>query len=526
MATASDMTFTSGKTWLGHPRGLFLLFFVEMWERFSFYGMRALLIFYLTQHFLFSDRDAAHSYGAYMSLIYISPLMGGYLADRYLGQRKAVLFGGIVIAAGHIILGMEADSSANSIGLGLFWLGLATVIVGTGFLKASVSAMVGQLYPRDDIRRDPAYTIFYMGINVGATIGPLICGYLGQRWGWHWGFGAASIGMIAGVIGFILCKPLLQGRGEPPDPARLAERVGGVISREWLVYMSSLLSILLCWLLIQQHAVVGWMLAGASVFMVAYILWEALGRMERIGRDRMLAALFLLFINPLFWGLYEQTGSSLSLFTARYTDRNILGFDVPASMFQSVNAAYILIFGPILASLWIALAKRGREPSTPAKFGLALILVGAGFLILVAGTGTPGTLTPILFIFLLYLCHTLGELCLSPVGLSAMSKLAPSRMIGLIMGIWFLAMALGEYVAGMIAAATGGTEGAASRDAVLTVYGEIGWWSIGIGLFVMAIAPFVKRLMHAGQSDREEGTDAEAQRDNFAIVDPAQDKRH
>ena len=212
MATASDMTFTSGKTWLGHPRGLFLLFFVEMWERFSFYGMRALLIFYLTQHFLFSDRDAAHSYGAYMSLIYISPLMGGYLADRYLGQRKAVLFGGIVIAAGHIILGMEADGSANAMGLGLFWLGLATVIVGTGFLKASVSAMVGQLYPRDDIRRDPAYTIFYMGINVGATIGPLICGYLGQRWGWHWGFGAASIGMIAGVIGFILCKPLLQGR--------------------------------------------------------------------------------------------------------------------------------------------------------------------------------------------------------------------------------------------------------------------------------------------------------------------------
>jgi POT family proton-dependent oligopeptide transporter len=261
------------------------------------------------------------------------------------------------------------------------------------------------------------------------------------------------------------------------------------------------------------------MLAGASVLMVLYILWEAFGRMERIGRDRMLAALFLLVINPLFWGLYEQTGSSLSLFTDRYANRHILGFDVPASMFQSVNAAYILIFGPVIAALWIALAKRGREPSTPAKFGLALALVGAGFLILVAGTGAPGTLTPVLFIFLLYLCHTLGELCLSPVGLSAMSKLAPSRMIGLMMGIWFLAMALGEYAAGMIAAATGGEAGAASRDGVLSVYSQIGWWSIGIGIVVMAIAPLVKRLMHADQFGGEEGAEAEAQRDSFAIVD-------
>ena len=512
------MTHATGKTWLGHPRGLFLLFFVEMWERFSFYGMRALLIFYLTQHFLFSDSDASYAYGAYMSLIYISPLMGGYLADRYLGQRKAVLFGGIVIAIGHLILGLEGDD-AGAMGLGLFWLGLATVITGTGFLKSSVSALVGQIYPRDDMRRDPAYTIFYMGINVGATIGPVICGYLGQRWGWHWGFGAASVGMIAGVIGFVLARPLLQGGGEPPDPARLAERLGGVISREWLVYLSSLLSILLCWFLIQQHAIVGWMLAGASLLVVLYILWEAFGRMERVGRDRMLAALFLLVINPIFWGLYEQTGSSLSLFTDRYTDRVILGFQVPASMFQSVNAFYILLFGPVMAALWVWLAKRGWEPSTPAKFGIAIALVGAGFLLLVAGAGAPGTLTPVLFIFLLYLCHTLGELCLSPVGLSAMSKLAPSRMIGLMMGIWFLAMALGEYAAGMIAAATGGEQGAASREGVLEVYGRIGWWSIGIGVVVVALAPLVKRLMHLDRLASEEGAEADAERDGCAIVD-------
>ena len=515
---SSSATHREGNTWLGHPRGLFLLFFVEMWERFSFYGMRALLIFYLTQHFLFSDRDASYAYGAYMSLIYISPLMGGYLADRYLGQRKAVLFGGVVIAIGHLILGMESDD-AGVMGLGLFWLGLATVITGTGFLKSSVSALVGQLYPRDDMRRDPAYTIFYMGINVGATLGPVICGYLGQTWGWHWGFGAASVGMTAGVIGFALCRPLLRGAGEPADPARLAERVGGVISREWLVYLSSLLSILFCWLLIQQHVVVGWMLAGASVLVVVYILWEAFGRMERVGRDQMLAALFLLVINPIFWGLYEQTGSSLNLFTDRYTDRTILGFNVPASMFQSVNAAYILLFGPLMAALWVWLAKRKREPSTPAKFGIALALVGGGFLVLVAGAGMPGALTPVSFIFLLYLFHTLGELCLSPVGLSAMSKLAPSRMIGLMMGIWFLAMALGQYAAGMIAAATGGEEGAATRDGVLAVYEQIGWWSIGAGLGVMVLAPFVKRLMHVDRLGKEEGAETGAQRDQFAIVD-------
>lgn len=503
MATqAPDMP--AEPTWLGHPRGLYLLFFVEMWERFSFYGMRALLIFYLTQHFLFSDREASFAYGAYMSLVYLSPLMGGYLADRYLGQRKAVLFGGIVIAVGHLILGLESDR-VDEMGLGLFWLGLATVIMGTGFLKSSASALVGQLYPRDDVRRDPAYTIFYMGINLGATLGPIICGWLGQSWGWHWGFGAASVGMIAGVIGFALAKPILRGQGEPADPAALRRKVGGVISVEWLVYLSSLIAIAACWFLIQNHDVVGWALAVAGPLAALYLLWEAFFRLEPVSRDRMLAALFLLVINPIFWGLYEQTGSSLALFTDRFADRDILGFVVPASMFQSVNAAYILLFGPVVAATWIALARRGLEPSTPAKFGIAIMLVGAGFLVLVAGTGAPGTLTPVLYIFLLYFLHTMGELCLSPVGLSAMSKLTPARMVGLMMGIWFLAMSLGQYAAGVIAAATGGEDGVASRDNVLAVYHTIGWWSVGLGVAVVAVAPLVKRLMHV---DRTRGVEA------------------
>ncbi|MET0249033.1 MAG: peptide MFS transporter [Sphingobium sp.] len=502
MAT-NDPTVPVEPTWLGHPRGLYLLFFVEMWERFSFYGMRALLIFYLTQHFLFSDREASFAYGAYMSLIYLSPLMGGYLADRYLGQRKAVLFGGIVIAVGHIVLGLESDR-VDATGLGLFWLGLATVITGTGFLKSSSSALVGQLYPRDDVRRDPAYTIFYMGINLGATLGPIICGWLGQTWGWHWGFGAASVGMIAGVVGFALAKPVLRGQGEPPDATALRRKVGGLISVEALVYLSSLAAIAFCWLLIQNHDVVGWALAVAGPLAALYLLWEAFFRMETIGRDRMLAVLFLLVVNPIFWGLYEQTGSSLALFTDRFTDRNILGFAVPASMFQSVNAAYILLFGPVMAAAWIALARRGLEPSTPAKFGIALMLVGAGFLVLVGGAGTQGALTPVIYIFLLYFLHSMGELCLSPVGLSAMSKLTPARMVGLMMGIWFLAMALGQYAAGMIAAATGGEDGVATRAGVLGVYGTIGWWSVGLGVAVVAVAPLVKRLMHVDRLRQEE----------------------
>lgn len=501
MGPADTVSPTPEPTWIGHPRGLFLLFFVEMWERFSFYGMRALLIFYLTQHFLFSDRQASFAYGAYMSLIYLSPLMGGYLADRYIGQRKSVLFGGVVIATGHIILGLESDNT-GPMGQGLFWLGLATVVMGTGFLKSSASALVGQLYPQDDMRRDPAFTIFYMGINVGGFIGPIICGYLGQTWGWHWGFGAAAVGMIAGVVGFALARPVLRGHGEPRDPAFLAQKVGGLISREWLVYLSCLVAILVCWFLIQNHDVVGWALAVAGPLIAVYILWEAFFRMEPVGRDRMLAALFLLALNPIFWGLFEQTGSSLNLFTDRYTDRVILGFDVPASMLQSVNSAFILIFGPVMAALWIWLAKRGLEPSTPAKFGIAVLLVGAGFLVLVAGTGAPGTLTPIFWIFLLYFLHTIGELCLSPVGLSAMSKLAPARMLGLMMGIWFLAMALGQYAAGMIAAATGGEGGTGSRDDVLAVYATIGWWSVGFGIAIMAVAPLVKRLMHGARVEQ------------------------
>ncbi|PZU57822.1 MAG: MFS transporter [Sphingobium sp.] len=512
MAIHNEAARAEAGTFLGHPRGLFLLFFAEMWERFSFYGMRALLIFYLTKHFLFSDQDASRSYGAYMALVYVSPLVGGYLADRYLGQRKAVLFGGVMIAAGHVLLGIEGDKGAGGLALDVFWLGLATVVVGTGFLKANVSALVGQLYPRDDLRRDPAYTIFYMGINTGSAIGPIICGYLGEVYGWSWGFGAAAVGMVAGVIGFAWGRPLLQGAGEPPDRRALAERPGGLLSREWNIYVGSMLGVLLTWFLIQNSGVVGWMLIASLALVVVYLLYEAAREMPQ-NRHRLFAALFLLALNPIFWGLYEQTGSSLNLFTDRHLDRVILGWEVPASLFQSVNAIFILLLGPVFAWGWLALGRRGLEPSAPAKFGIAIVLVGAGFLVLVGGAEAFGrnAPTPVIFMFLLYLLHTMGELALSPVGLSAMSKLSPSRMIGLMMGIWFLAMAGGEFVAGMISAATGGEAGDSSQaglSRILDVYGQIGWIAVAVGVVVMMIAPWIKRLMHLdtlGEDEEREG---------------------
>ena len=480
-------------TFLGHPKGLFVLFFAEMWERFSYYGMRALLIFYLTQHWLFSDSQSGVIYGAYTALVYITPVLGGYLADRYLGQRKAVLFGAVLLTFGHFLMGFEGDGGTDSTALNIFWLALAFIIVGSGFLKANISVMVGQLYPRTDVRRDGAYTIFYMGINLGAALGSILCGYLGQTYGWAYGFGAAGFGMLAGLIVFVAFKPLLLGRGEAPDPARLAAPVFG-IKFEWLLYLVGIIAVGVCWWLVQNQAVVGTLLGVVGGILVLYVIFTAVTKLDAHARDRIFAAMFLIIGSILFWALFEQAGSSLNLYTDRYVDRG----GVPASVFQSINAIYIVLLAPLFATLWTWLGNRGMEPSTPAKFGLALVQLGAGFLVLVLGAA-EGSLTPVVFIFLIYLLHTTGELCLSPVGLSAMNRLAPAHMASLIMGTWFFASATGNFVAGLIAAATGSEAAsgeAAGQQTVLDVYWTIGLVAIGVGVAVFIIAPLIKKLMH------------------------------
>ncbi|MEO0500173.1 MAG: peptide MFS transporter [Pseudomonadota bacterium] len=488
----------SAGTFFGHPKGLFVLFFAEMWERFSYYGMRALLIFYLVQHWAFSDSEGSIIYGAYTALVYITPVVGGYLADRYLGQRKAVLFGAVLLTLGHFFMAFEGDGSlgqANPL-MDVFWLALALIIVGSGFLKANISVIVGQLYTRTDIRRDPAYTIFYMGINLGAALGSLLCGYLGQTYGWAYGFGLAGIGMLAGLVVFMWGKPLLLGRGEAKDPARLKQKVAG-LNLEWWMYVAGLAMVGICWLAIQNQELVGLVLGVFGGALVLYVIFIAVVRLPAEDRDRIFAALFLILTSIIFWALFEQAGSSLNLFTDRHVDRG----GVPASVFQSINAIYIILLAPLFAILWTWLGQKGLEPSAPLKFGLGVVQVGLGFLVLVWGAQAVGLSvpTPVIFIFLIYLLHTTGELCLSPVGLSAMNRLAPAHMASLIMGTWFFASATGNFAAGLIASATGaeGLEGAeAGKQVVLDVYGTVGWTAIAVGIGVMVVSPLVKRLMH------------------------------
>jgi POT family proton-dependent oligopeptide transporter len=478
---------------VGHPRGLFVLFYAEMWERFSYYGMRALLILYLTKWWLYDDGKSNLIYGAYTSLVYITPVLGGWLADRYLGQRKAVLFGGILLAFGHLLMAVEGNGSghANDPTINVFWLALSFIIVGSGFLKANISVIVGQLYRLTDVRRDGAYTIFYMGVNVGSALGTILVGYLGETVGWAYGFGLAGIGMVAGLIIFVIGRPALRGRGEPPDPVRLKARAVGV-SLETLLYVVGVAAVVAIWLLIQYQNVIGTLLLVSGVALLLYVLVEAF-RHEREVRDRLFAIIFLVLLEPVFWGIYEQSGGSFNLFTDRFVDRG----GVPTSLFQSINPIYIVVLGPIFAWLWTALGRRGLEPSTPAKFGLGLVQVGLSFLVLVWGAEMMGGVkVAALLVFLLYLLQTTGELCLSPVGLSAMNRLAPRYMASLIMGAWFFATAGGEFVAGKIGEAIGGEGGEMTKEASLAMYAKIGWIGVGLGVAVLVVAPFVKRLMH------------------------------
>ena len=548
LAVGAKVAIQKEPEFAGHPKGLYMLFFAEMWERFSYYGMRAILIFYLTQHWLFGDSKSSLIYGAYTSLVYITPVLGGYLADRYLGQRKAVLFGGLLLAAGHSLMAVEGVGGQNDPTINVFWMALAFIIVGSGFLKANISVMVGQLYKLTDIRRDGAYTIFYMGINVGAAIGTILVAYLGQTIGWGFGFGLAGIGMLAGLIVFVLGKSALKGAGEAPQP--LEKR------REAMLYGVGLAAVGVIWLLVQYQDVIQALLIASGVGLLLYVLGVALFKVahgsfqaagefivtsyfvgnaivaitlllwltstiisaiaiplmvvgfgliigitmqqaifkESHSRDRIFAILFLISLNPIFWGLFEQAGGSMNLFTDRFVERG----GVPAGIFQSINPIYIILLAPFFAGLWQWMGKRGIEPSAPAKFGFALLQMGFANLILVWGAQAYGVaaMTPVFLVFMYYLFATTAELCLSPVGLSAMNRLAPSFMASLIMGAWFYMTAVGNFVAGKIGEATGGHDGQMTKQGLLDVYEMFGWIAIGVAVAVLLLSPIVKGWMH------------------------------
>ena len=484
------------------PKGLYILFFAEMWERFSYYGMRALLVFYLTKHFLFDQNAAYGLYGAYTTLVYILPVIGGVLADRYLGQRRAVQIGALLLVAGHGLMAVEgepvvAGESPDTFVINTFYLALALIIMGVGFLKGNISALVGQLYPKTDKRRDSAFTYFYVGINAGAFFGALYAGYLGETFGWKYGFGLAGIGMLAGLLVFIWGKPLLKGAGEAPSLEGLKRPRFAGLNVEWMIYLGTAIVTVLVWWVVRDQGTVGALLYSSMAITYIYILWRSVVKLEPHARDRIFAALFLITMNVLFWALFEQAGSSLNVFTDNQVDRTLFGQEVPASVFQSLNAMYIIFLGPVFAAAWAFLGKRGLDPTAPQKFGLGMVQLGLGFLVLVWGASAAGAgnLTPVIFIFLIYLLHTTGELCLSPVGLSAMTRLSTANMVGLIMGAWFLASGAGNFVAGLIAQATA-VEGGEGENVVLTVYSNVGWMAVAVGVVLFLISPLINHLMH------------------------------
>jgi POT family proton-dependent oligopeptide transporter len=446
------------RAFFGHPRGLSTLFFTEMWERFSYYGMRALLILFMTATAAngglgFDVMKAGAIYGLYTSMVYMTGLPGGWIADRFLGQRRAVLLGGIIIALGSFCLAIHDVTT--------FYFGLAFIVAGSGLLKPNVSSMVGNLYSEQDRRRDAGFSIFYMGINLGATIAPLICGYIGQKIDWHWGFGAAGVGMTFGVIQYALGGKYLGDIGlqatKKHDSAQSTDGgrrmkltvfiVLGFVLAGAIIWVSGILDTPL------KNIITVLGFSFLALLVVGYFTWIFVtGSWNSVERKRIAVIAILFLFTSMFWAAFEQAGSTLNLFADRFTQNSAFGLPFPSSWFQSVNSVFIIAFAPVFAWLWIKLGK--HEPSSPGKFSLGLIFVGLGYLLLVPAAmiviSSGGKVSP-MWLVGVYLLHTFGELSLSPVGLSMVTKLAPARILGQMMGIWFLSISLGNFIGGQVA---------------------------------------------------------------------------
>jgi len=497
----------------GHPRGLLVCFATELWERFSFYGMKFLLLLYLTKYHLFTDVNGLEVLGGYAALVYAMPVIGGLLADRYLGMRKAVIFGGILLVLGHLGMAAEGEQARYENGaivrdegaLQVFYFSLALIVIGVGFLKPNISTIVGRLYAVEDPRRDAGFTIFYMGINIGAFAATLLCGYLGETYGWRYGFGAAGIGMLVGLATFLLGQRHLHGHAEPPDPDLLKQTSPIGLSRELTIYLGGLLAVIVAWKMLQFHSAVGLTLNLLSIAVLIGLGWFIARRCNPVERNRMIVLIVLTASTVVFWALFEQGAASLTLYADRVTDRSLLGLQPTAAQFGALNSLFIFLFAPAFAWLWTVLAKRGLEPSTPVKFSLGIAQAGLGFGALVVGASTVGEsgLVPAYWLVLAYLLHTTGELCLSPVGLSAVTKLAVPSVVGVMMGAWFLATAYSEFVAVQLAKlAAIDTVGGAAADvgAALASYTELFggllYLGLGVAALLLLLSPLLKKMMH------------------------------
>lgn len=513
---------TSDRTLLGHPPGLFLLFIVEMWERFSYYGMRALLVLYLVTQTTglnpgrgWSKEDASNLYGWYTGLAYLLPIFGGYIADKLIGTHRSMVVGSLIIALGHIALAISGfgNLAHNDMGMTVFIAGLALIVIGTGHFKPTVSVMVGQLYADDDPRRDGAFTIFYMGINVGAFICAFICGTLGEKVGWHWGFGAAAVGMLLGLIIYLVGKPVfLRGIGAPPEgkpnyaPLFMVSAVIASAAVAVLYHTGVFFNL--------SHTVdrlTSGPIASKLVPLVltlAAVLWSAwfVSKQEPADRGPTICILLFILFNAVFWLAFEQAGTSLNLFAAEMTDRHIGSWEMPATWFQSVNPLLIILLAPLFAGLWVVLGRRGLNPSQPMKIAIALLLVGAGYIFMVLGSyGTSPTARASMFwLVATYALHTVGELFISPTGLAFVTRAAPARYVSFLMGLWFLSSFVANKLGGTIA---GQIEKIEQGQLALPWYpwfklgGQADFFllfvisSMGAGLIVLVLVPLLKRML-------------------------------
>lgn len=491
---------------LGHPKGLFILFFTEMWERFSFYGMKALLIFYLTKYHLFSDDAGYLIIGSYAALGYAAPVLGGYLADKYLGFRKAIIFGGILLVLGHIGMAFEGNAATQSVtgeiardefALQVFYFSLAFIIVGVGYLKANISSLVGELYTQGDNRRDSGFTIFYMGINLGSFLASILCVWLGETYGWGYGFGAAGVGMILGLITFVAGTKFFNGKGESSDVVALNKKQFG-IKTEYLIYILSVFSTILVWQMVQRHKVVENILLISLSISLIFILYFGFKKVDKIARERLFSLTVLIVFSTVFWALFEQAYTSLNLFADRVLDTTFLGVQWKAGQFLSLNSLFIISLAPLFAWLWIKMGK--NNPNTAIKFSLSLILVGLGFGSLMLGSNISGTgQVAAIWLVLLYLLHTMGELCLSPVGLSAVTKLSPAKIVGFMMGVWFLATASSEYIAVLLAKLSSVDKDAdfmTIKTAYYDLFELLFYIGVGTGVLLLVLSPLIKKYMH------------------------------
>ncbi len=507
--STSPSSTEAGSQLFGHPKGLYVLALTEMWERFSFYGMRALLVFFLTQRFQFSDQAAFAVYGSYAALVYISPVLGGLLADRYLGFSRAVVFGGLLMVCGHFGLAAEDLLLAphGSAQAQVFYLSLAFLIAGVGLFKPNISTMVGGLYPDNGHLRDSGFTVFVWGINFGAAISAVVCGYVGQKYGWGYGFGTAGLGILLGLGIFVGGQRHLKGIGAPPDPAALGRRLRGGVRLESAIYLATLLAIFGVWRLVQMP-VLGYVVGASFVIATAGSIAYAYRHLELVRRQQLFAALALMGVWVCFAALIEQTGSSINLFTERVVDRSLKiagasgAYEMRSAQLQGLLPFLVILLSPLFAWLWGYLERRHLNPSTPVKFALSLLFLGAGYAAVFIGMlPADGSVSvPLVWLLVLYGLFAIGDLLIVPVGLSATTKLTTARLVGFMMGLWMLSVAIGNFLSAGIA----GRSAVAVHSAAAVVFaryreffGVLALLSGALGGIVWTLAPQIRRWMHS-----------------------------